>query len=181
MRRVYVDTSVLVFFFITSFNANFSSKSKEFLDKIRAGKYEGTISLFVLMELVKQIRELLVRADVCTKEDWEKAIKMAFEAIYSMPNMKIIEGTVLEKGKTDKLSLLYHSEIAWDSFNIMTKYCGKVKVNGAIFCHDGIHPVDAVHIALAKRMGCTAIATFDKDFRETDKEVPSIVLMEDVF
>ena len=133
------------------------------------------------MELIKQIRELLVKADVCMKADWERAIKSAFEAIYKMQNIKIIEGTVAEKGQLDSITLLTHSEIAWDSFNIMNKYCGAVKVtNGSLF-HDGIHPVDAVHIALAKRMGCSAIATLDRDFKETDGEVPSLILMDDVF
>lgn len=181
MKRVYVDTSVLVFFFITTFNTAFSRKSKDFLSKVESGEYEGTISLFALMELIKQIRELLVKADVCMKADWEQAIKQAFQAIYSMQNIKIIEGTVVEKDETDSITLLTHSEIAWDSFNIMNKYCGTVKVNNGGFCHDGIHPVDAVHIALAKRMGCTAIATFDRDFRETDDVVKSLFLLDDLF
>lgn len=181
MQRVYVDTSVLVFFFITTFNPAFSKKSKEFLTKVESGKYEGTISLFALMELVKQIRELLVRADVCSKVDWEREIKSAFEAIYKMQNIKIIEGMVAEKGKLDQVSLLTHSEVAWDSFNIMNKYCGAVKLNNGSLVHDGIHPVDAVHIALAKKMGCSAIATLDRDFKETDGEVQSLILLDDIF
>ncbi len=58
------------------------------------------------MELVKQLRELLVKANVCMKADWEQAVKIAFESIYKMQNMKIIEGTLTEKVK---LILVHYS------------------------------------------------------------------------
>ena len=181
MKRVYIDTSILVFFFIRTFDASFSKMAKDFLTKVESGQYEGVISLFVLMELVKQLRELLVKANVCMKADWETAVKTAFEAIYKMQNMKIIEGTVAEKGQSDSCSLLTHSEVAWDSFNIMNKYCGSVKLKNGGFVHDGIHPVDAVHVALAKKTGCSMIATLDRDFKETDNEVKSLILLDDPF
>jgi predicted nucleic acid-binding protein len=133
------------------------------------------------MELVKQLRELLVKANVCMKADWEQAVKIAFESIYKMQNMKIIEGTLTEKGEVDPCTLLTHSEVAWDSFNLMTKYCGSVKLKNNVLVHDGIHPVDAVHVALAKKLGCSMIATLDRDFKETDSEVKSLILLDDPF
>ena len=180
MKRVYIDTSVLVFFFVSRFDPNFSKKSREFLGKVEAGNYEALISLFALMELVKQLRELLVKSNVCVKADWESSIKKAFEAIYKMQNVKIIEAINSENGQINA-TVLSHSEIAWDSFNIMNKYPGSVKMKDNQFYHDGIHPVDAVHITLAKKTGCLAIATFDRDFRETNADLQSLVLMDDNF
>jgi predicted nucleic acid-binding protein len=40
MKKVYIDTSVLVFFFIR-FDTTFSKMSKDFLAKVESGKYEG--------------------------------------------------------------------------------------------------------------------------------------------
>ena len=180
-QRVYVDSTVLVFNFITQFDPRFSRAAKEFLKRVESGKYEGIISLFVLMELAKQIRELMVKANVCRPQDWQDSIKIAIEAIYKMQNMKIVEGNSAErKSLTTALSLL-HSEIAWDSFDIMSKYHGSTKQKNGELEHDGIHPVDALHIALAKRMGCALIATLDHDFRETDHEIKSLLLQTDVF
>jgi ferredoxin-thioredoxin reductase catalytic subunit len=92
-HRVYVDTSVLVFFFITNFDPKFSKASKEFFTRVESGKYEGMISLFALIELIKQLRELLVRANICMPKDWEEATKKAIEAIYKMQNIKTKRGT----------------------------------------------------------------------------------------
>ena len=181
MKRVYIDTSVFVFLFVTKFNPFFSKKSKEFLQKVESGDYEALISLFAMMELVKQLRELMVKQGVCKKADWEENIKKAFEAIYKMQNVRIIEALTTTEGQLDKLALLTHSEIAWDGFNIMNKYPGSARPSDFNFVHDGIHPVDAIHIALAKKTGCSAIATFDRDFKETNPDIAPILLMEDRF
>ena len=117
-----------------------------------------------------------------TYADWESSIKRALEALYKMRNVRIIEAMNGEAEQTNVTNLvLTHSEIAWDGFNIINKYPGSVKQRDNLFYHDGIHPIDAVHLALAKKTGCSAIATFDRDFRETNAEVPSILLMEDYF
>jgi predicted nucleic acid-binding protein len=182
MKRVYLDTTVLVFYFVSRFDPGFSKKSKEFLGKVEAGNYEALISLFALMELVKQFRELLIKSNICMKADWESSIKKALEALYKMRNVRIIEAMNGEAEQTNVTNLvLTHSEIAWDGFNIINKYPGSVKQRDNLFYHDGLHPIDAVHLALAKKTGCSAIATFDRDFRETDAELPSILLMEDYF
>ncbi len=140
------------------------------------------ISLYALMELEKQLRELMVKSNVCLRTDWDTNIKSCLKAIYKMQNVKIIEAITTDEEQIDIGSLL-HSELAWDTFNIMTKYPGNIKLNrnNGQFNHDGLHPVDAVHLALAKKTGCLAIATFDRDFRETNSEVQSLLLMEDTF
>src|SRR3989304_5017693 len=153
-HRVYLDTSVLVFFFITNFEPKFSNASKEFLKRVESGKYEGLISLFALMELIKQLRELLVKANIVAKKDWEESTKRAIEAIYKMQNIKIIEGSSQERKTVLTVSNVSHSEIAWERFDIINKYQGRVGLRNSKLQHDGIHPVDAVHVVLAKKMGC---------------------------
>jgi predicted nucleic acid-binding protein len=180
-QKIYVDSSVLVFFFVTNFDKRFSKVSKDFLTRVESGKYEGMISLFVLMELIKQVRELLVKANICNRKDWDANIKKAVEAIYKMQNIKIVEGSSDEQKSSSIVSGLSHSEIAWESFEVMNKYQGFVKQKNNELEHDGIHPVDAVHITLAKKMGCSMIATLDRDFRETDGEIKSLLLQEDIF
>jgi predicted nucleic acid-binding protein len=181
VQRIYVDSSVLVYFFISNLDPKFSKKSKDFLERVESGKYEGTISLFALMELVKQLRELLVRANICSPADWDVSIKKALEKIYKMPNIKIVEGTLAERKQSLTPFSLSHSEIAWDSFDIMNKYQGSVKIKSGNYEHDGLHPIDAVHVTLAKRMGCVMIATFDRDFKETNGEITPLLLQDDTF
>jgi predicted nucleic acid-binding protein len=180
-ERIYVDSCVLVFHFITRFEPRYSAKCKELLEKVESGKYEAMISLFALMELVKQIRELLVKQNVFDHGEWQESVKEAVEAIFRMKNVKIVEGNPDERKAIATDSGLSHSAIAWDSFDIINKYQGSVKRRKNEFEHDGIHPVDAVHISLARKMGCSMIATLDRDFREADSEVKSLLLQEDIY
>jgi len=179
--RLYIDSNVLIFYYITKFDVRFSTICREFLKKVESGKYEGVVSLLGLMELVKQIRELLVKSGTYDPSDWQASIRKAIEGIYSIKNVKIVEGSQNERRPFGMVSELSHSEIAWESFDIITKYHGKIKEGKNGLEHDGIHPVDALHVALAKRMGCTMIATFDRDFRETAPEVQSLLLQDDAF
>lgn len=180
-KRVYIDSCVLIFYYITKFDANKSETCRNFLKSVESGKYEGVVSLFGLMELVKQIRELMVKTGNCNPQDWQESVKKAVEGIYSIKNVKIVEGSPSEKKTLAGVSELSHSDIAWEGFDIINKYPGKVRLSKNEIVHDGIHPVDAVHVSLAKRMGCEMIATLDRDFRETTPEVQSLLLQEDVF
>lgn len=42
--------------------------------------------------------------------------------------------------------------------------------------HDGVHAMDVLHIVIAKRMGCSNIATDDRDFEETRSEIEPMLL-----
>lgn len=179
-QRVYVDSCIFVFQNITSLIPEFSRLSRLFLGKVQSGKYEGIVSIVSLMEFTKQIRELMVKANVVKKSDWLDAAKIAIESIYKMKNVKIIEGNPDERKNLLLIQTMLHSEVAWESFDILSKYPGSVKKDKEIE-HDGIHPIDAFHIVLAKRMGCDRIATLDQDFRETDGEIESLLLQEDIF
>jgi predicted nucleic acid-binding protein len=47
--------------------------------------------------------------------------------------------------------------------------------------HKGVGCVDCLHIALAKRIGCDMIATFDRGFEETKGEIEAFIIQDNVW
>lgn len=180
--RVYVDSSVLCNWYSednnaspkNSFKPNIASK---FLDDVKEGKYEAVVSLLAIKEVVKFIRNIFVLSGKSKSEAWMKEEKNVIDRILRLQGVKIIEG------RADEIRLLKPEEMAFgnlshDALAILQKYGGGVKFikKKERFEHDGVHPMDVLHIALAKKMLCAKIATFDKDFKETKKEIESIIL-----
>ncbi len=120
------------------------------------------------MELLKILREIELEFEgVMSPADWQRDANIAIASIYKMKNIKIYEEP------SSSVQFLA------DSLDVLRTYPGAIKRVGDHDKHDGIHPMDALHILMAKRLGCTEIATFDRDFDETSREIPPIILNRD--
>lgn len=180
--RVYVDSSVLCNWYSedNSSNPKNSSKPKiasDFLDDVNDGNYEAVVSLLVIKEVVKFIRNIFVLNGKYNPEVWMQEEKNVIDRIFRLQGVKIIEG------RPDEIRTLKPEEIAFgnlshDALETLLKYGGRMKFRKKKRRreHDGVHPMDVLHIALAKKMLCAKIATFDFDFKETKKEIEPIVL-----
>ena len=171
----YIDTNILLYFLKTKYFGKQSDMAKRFLQKIEDGKYHGTISEFTLSELVKSLREVMVKYEnIKLANDWKIEIGKALKAIYEIQNLDIKKVFTKNDGKQ-----LLTEEIANEGINILQKYPGKVSKKDDEFEHDGLHPMDTYHIVLAKTLGCSALATFDNDFDESKTEIPTLKLQSD--
>ncbi|MGI0056525.1 MAG: type II toxin-antitoxin system VapC family toxin [Nitrosarchaeum sp.] len=169
----YLDTNIFVYYFKSKFYPDNSKIAKLFLEKIENGKYQGVISNLVLMELIKQLHEIAVEFEQrYSQADWKKEIEMAISTIYKIKNLDV-KNDIIE----NNINLSY-KDILDNGLQIMTKYQGSVETKSKIV-HDGIHSMDAFHIITAKKLGCSKLATFDKDFCETKNEIPPLILQKD--
>jgi predicted nucleic acid-binding protein len=183
-NRLYIDSTVLVYHEFKNFKPTFSQRSEELLSKIERGKYEGIVSILSIMELVKSIRGLLTECNNCDKNAWREATRSAIEAIYKIKNIQIIEGDPTERKTSSQIEDLLYSTFIWKGFEILNKYPGKPGKSKSInhdFEHDGLSPVDTLHITLAQKMSCSKIATFDHDFKESRGEIMPLMLQEDIY
>ena len=65
--KFYIDTNVLVYYLKSKYFPALSKTAKLFLQKIEKGNYIGTISALTIAELIKSLREIMVK--------YEKIIK----------------------------------------------------------------------------------------------------------
>jgi len=171
-ERVYIDTNVFLYLFKATYRPDLTRKASGFLRKVEAGQYDGVLSTVVLLELVKTIRQVTVEFDRITKPAvWEKDVQKAISWIYSLKNVKFIEGA------EPLSSSLGYRLLAEDSLKTLLSFPGTHKYNDTFDPrHDGLSPIDAMHLELAKKSGCSCIATFDSDFTESDGYVPVLNL-----
>jgi len=175
--RIYIDSNVLIYYFKPRHKPQYSALSKRFLKNVEEGRFEGIVSIFSILELIKIIREILVQLeDVRDPKEWEKEIRIVIETIFKTNNIKIVEGPSKECARFDDIRDLLYATVLWDSFELMNKYQGKILWNGHEFRHEGLYPADTLHLVLAKKTGCNKIATFDRDFDETRDVVQPIIL-----
>lgn len=182
-ERLYIDTQVFVYYFITKEKPEFSLIAKRFLQKIEDGKYEGVVSLLTLMELTKTVRSLSVQLmSEYDPQTWKERMSEAYKVINSIKNIKIVEGNPDERVGTALIKGILYSEIVKEAHGILEKYTGKVydsRQEGLI--HSGINCVDGLHIVLARKTGCYKIATFDNGFLETTSEIVPLLLQKDLW
>jgi predicted nucleic acid-binding protein len=173
-----VDASVLVS--CASRRHPFWAFATRFLGKVQHGDYEGIVSTLALMECITGVRDFLTKQGVRDTKRWEAAVKSHFEALYKMPNLKFIDGT--PQNPSAKSANWPVSDILLEAFTILSSYSGKAIEDRntrrafPTYKYDGLYSPDALHIVLAKRSGCSRLATFDQDFIESKKEIPPIVL-----
>jgi len=152
----------------------------KFMNDVQSGKYQGIISYLTLNEILKIIRNLLVKKGKTDPDVWRREEENAIERIYKLPNssFEILAG--LPDESITSSDELHFGKISNDALEIMKKYSGKVKeIPGSDDEHDGLSTVDTYHIILAKKFNCEKIASFDKDFVEASSEIGTIVLKEE--
>lgn len=178
--RIYFDSSVLINW-LTGSGSKTKGLATNFIDGVRDGKYEGIISLVTLMEVVKVLRVLYVNKGINDPDEWNKKTDEAIDKINRLPQMKIVGGTITDAGKSYTRSdcdTMSFGKFTEESLELLQKYPGSVKQDGSgkKLQHNGISPVDALHIIVAKRFECNKIVSFDHDFNETSSEITPVVL-----
>lgn len=181
-NRLYLDAVVLVHYTITKINRTFSRKTKELLSKIESGEYEGVVSLLALMECTKVIRHLEASINSnCNPRDWKKRMSALVAALLQFKNVRIVEGSPTNRSYSPKIKDLLYGAISWQAYDIMDKYPGRCKQTPRGYKHDGLSACDCLHICIAKAMGCQSIATFDRDFDESRKEIKPFFIQDRIF
>ncbi len=142
------------------------------------GAYEGIVSLLAIKELIKILRELFVSRGVTDKTVWMREEGNLIRKINKLSGIKVIEGRPDERKNVTSTEDMMFGNISHDALDVMLKYGGSSKWDDyeKAVIHDGLHPMDALHVVIAVRMGCGKIVTFDHDFEETKNEVYPIVL-----
>ena len=152
-------------------------KAQKFLNEVSSGKYEGIISLLAVKEFVKFIRNLSVTSyGENNPQKWLQREERLLKSVWKIKGVKIIEGKSEERIVSG--TTLAFADVSMEALTLLRKYGGSVKRDPTTnkMVHDGLAPMDTLHIAVAKGMGCSKIATFDKDFNETKGELESMYL-----
>ncbi len=165
---VYIDTMVLVYYFLSSpRNETLTKKSKSFLKDIENQRYMGIITSFTIAEYLSVIKGVLcdkrngnvLTSDISTvRERLEQFISQMGIILYDADTIanksavfseceNMVERSGVYKGKYD---------------------CKWHYLKGA----------DALHLALAKSVNAEAIATFDDDFRGGGTTISPLMLSE---
>jgi len=180
-ERIYIDTNVLVYFFYTKQRKDFSDKAKLFLGKVETSKFEGVISSITLMELIKCLRELLVKfGKIYDLNRVDEIICQQIKVLYSIDNIRFAEGRPPEYDPTTEVENLYYYAVSNESLKLIQSCKGKVypDYNTGVAEHTGLHPIDIIHVVLAKQLQCDKIATFEWNFKETANEVTPLILQD---
>jgi predicted nucleic acid-binding protein len=160
-----------------------ANRSKKLLQQISDGKYEGVASLLALMETCETIRGLAVEVlQVYSAKDWKAMLDETIQFVFKHKNLKIIENNPDERMGTAMIKDLLHYVVAEDANKLLNKYEGKTGKNmkGELE-HQGVGCLDCLHIALAKRVGCDMIATFDRDFEDAKAEIEPFIIQDRIW
>lgn len=182
--KLYIDPNVLVYYLKPRYRRDLAEISKRFLNYIERGRFKGVVSTIGMMEIIKIIREILVEIEgVHNPDDWKREVDEAIKSIYGIENIQIVEGKHDEM-PTEPPEKFHFSGLVRQAFTILRNYSGKTgedRERQGRYVHDGLYPMDALHIALAKAIGCDKIATFDQDFAESKAEIPPLNLIKDTW
>ena len=180
-ERIYIDTNVLVYYFYTKQRKDLSDKAKLFLQRIESSKFEGIISSITLMELIKSLRELLIKFGKMRDMDTvEAVILQQIKELYAINHMHFVEGHPPEFEPLEEVEELYYYTISNESLKLIQQCKGKVWADRETGEpeHAGLHPIDIIHIVLAKQLHCNKIATFEWNFKEASTEVVPLILQD---
>jgi predicted nucleic acid-binding protein len=180
-ERIYIDTMVLVYYFYTKQHKQFSEQAKRFLQRVENNKFEGVISSVTLMELIKVLRELLITyGPIHDMNVIESIINQQIKELYSMKHICFVEGRPPDFEPATEVEKLYYYTIINKSLKLLQTCTGKVGANyqSGLPEHSGLHPIDIMHVVLAKQLNCNHIATFEWNFREAQGEVPPLILQD---
>jgi len=175
-EKLYLDSCVLVAYFTKHHPSH--RKAKDILSKIEEAKFSGIISSLCLMEFMKILREFFVESgQLGSMSAIENELKEFLKVLYSINNIYFVEGRAPEFKPIPDIKSAYFYVIAHNSFTVLSKYCGCVKIDEKQDRrHDGLSPSDAFHVAIAKYLGCDKLVTTDWDFKECQDEVTPLIL-----
>jgi len=180
-ERLYIDSNILVYYFYTKQRNDLSKKAQNLLQKIESAKFEGVISSFTLMEVMKSLRELLIKyGNVRKVTDIENIIREQIFGLFAIRNIRFVEGRPPDFTPMSEVKELLFCKICNEAFSILCKCTGKPDYDqetGQVV-HKGLHAPDILHIVLAKELQCDKLATFEWNFREAQKEIVPLILQD---
>lgn len=172
--RLYLDTMVIIAYFHKGHRLH--SKADKMITNIEKVKYEGVISSLTLMEFIKVLREGYIETNRMNIAENEKEIKSKIDILYRINNLCFVEGRPPEFDAMDEIKSVYFNAVTQKAFEIFCKHCGTIRKNqDDEIEHQGIHAMDALHLALAKVLDCDKIVTDEDAFKEVKNEL--VVLM----
>ena len=180
-ERIYIDTNVLVYYFYTKQRGDFSAIAKSFLQRVEKAKFEGVISSLTLMELIKSLRELLVKyGHIKDSKTIEEIISKIVSQLYAVNNIHFVEGRPPDFEPATEVEKLYYYVMSHESLKLLQLCKGRISAesDSGEPKHEGLHPLDVLHVVLAKRLNCDKIATFERNFRESASEVVPLILQD---
>lgn len=180
-ERLYLDANVLVYYSYSKQRNDFFRRAKALLQKIESGKFEGVISSLALMELIKSLRQLLIEhGGVRSVEDIEKIILQQIRQLFSIRNIRIVEGRPPDFKPMPEVKDLFYCTVCNEAIAVLQECPGKPDVDrrtGRVV-HMGFHAPDVLHIVLAQKLQCDKLATFEWNFKEAQREITPLILQD---
>lgn len=149
--RVYVDSSVFLKLFLDEPGAD---KAQEILEAIEEGRALGFISPLVLEEVSFKLTYAKASEVLDARNVWRIREALRLDEKVREECLKLLKAfrKYVEHMLTKGLRVAYATYDDWcRALCLVERY--------------GLLPADAMHVAIALRVGARTIATFDEDFR----------------
>jgi predicted nucleic acid-binding protein len=174
-ERLYLDTMVIVAYFHKGHRLH--TNAEKLITNIEKVKYEGVISSLTLMEFIKVLRDAYVEDNRMNIAENEKEIRSKINYLYRINNLCFVEGRPPEFDAMEEVKSVYFNAVSQKAFEILCTNCGSVIKNmNEEFEHEGVHAMDALHLALAKVLNCDKIVTDENAFREVKAGLEVLML-----
>jgi len=158
--KIFVDSSV---FLKLLFNEPGADKAQEILESIESNKVIGYVTPLVLEEVVFKLLYGKASELLNTKNIWRIREALRYDEGIRRKCLETIREFYgyIDYMYTRGLRVEY---VTYDDWRKSLEYMKK----------HGLLPADALHLAVASRIGVTTIATFDEDFKYVDniKTIP---------
>lgn|GEM_PF-6371379 len=181
--KFYIDTNILVYFFFTRWNPDFSLKAKCFLDKVQKAKYEAVVSPLTLMEFIHVSRDRFFEEGILNTTEINQRVKKQIEFLYTFnPNTLRIVGEevrMVVNGKVQTRRLL-RERVLDRALELIEKYQGYIFYDERLEENRYIHlsAADCFHAFIAKELECNWLATFDRALADLSEIVPILLLQD---
>ena len=168
LKRIYFDTNFFIYAFYSKRDPYKSMQARAILSKISAGIYQGVTSKLALLEVISALRKMMVdnpKSTPPTVDEIHETIDAVFLSILLIKNLEIFESKSPFTAHEDEALLL------------MQKYQGRItknkdkKKNKKEYNYKFLHPVDALHVVLAKEASCDALCTADRAFNQVKSKI----------
>ncbi len=162
MDRIYLDINLLLYALCSKDKPDLTEKARHVINFIKEGVFLGIVSELVLLELISGLRKSIFRGrtEYLTINEIQRNVSAIIFLIFQILNLILFRSSQT------------FAEIEKEASSLMEKYPGQV-INGK---YKFIHPLDVLHIILAKEAGCTAIYTNDIAYEQLKSEIPIQIL-----
>jgi len=174
---VYIDTHVLAYRLLTSYNAGLQSKSVKFFKDIETGKYRGIVSTLTRLEYRGVVKKVL--SNYCNRaiSAYEEQVALDdFDEFLENMGIGLVDADLLSRDSSGMISdIIQKSEDilipASPIYNPRAMKCPWTAMGGA----------DALITNLAIRCDADYLATFDRGFKGLNSPYISTIIVPEVY